>query len=80
MITMAAPDGIIGDRTSYEEYYGESLQMLTSAYQWLMKILRDCSDQMGRGEEPGVEPIEYVNGRIKDPSSMMEKLSKTIWV
>jgi putative GTP pyrophosphokinase len=76
MITMAAPDGIIGNRTSYEEYYGESLTMLTSAYQWLMKILRDCSDQMGRGEEPGVEPIEYVNGRIKDPSSMMEKLSK----
>ena len=76
MITTAASDGIIGDRTSYEEYYGESLKALISAYQWLMEVLRDCSDQMGRGEEPGVEPIEYVNGRIKNPESMMEKLSR----
>lgn len=69
-------NGIRGDQGQYSEYYGDALPVLEGAYSWLMRILRDCSIQLGIGEEPGVEPVEYINGRIKDPASVMGKLSR----
>ena len=68
-------NGIRGDQEQYSEYYGDALPVLEDAYGWLMMILHDCSIQLGIGEEPGVEPVEYINGRIKDPASVMGKLS-----
>lgn len=56
-----------------EEYYGEKLQMLRNGQQYLSDMIAQYPVEK---TADGIQPILYINSRIKAPESLILKLKK----
>lgn len=56
-----------------EQYYGEKLQMLRNGQQYLSDMI---AEYPVKKTADGIQPILYINSRIKAPESLMLKLQK----
>ena len=56
-----------------EQYYGEKLQMLRNGQQYLSDMI---AEYPVKKTADGIQPILYINSRIKAPESLILKLKK----